>query len=115
MTPASSGSWSRAVRTGSVLWRARMSPRWLGRVGSRCWAMTMGAAKAGGSVATSVERASMPPADAPMTTRWEMGRVGEDIGTVLSQIADHAGTAQGPGWEDTIRGQVHHVLSIHIP
>ncbi len=57
--------------TGSVAWRARMSRRWLGRRGSRCWAMTIGAGKSAGRLATTRDRASMPPADEPMTTSWE--------------------------------------------
>src|SRR5262249_7094303 len=63
------------VRTGSVLRRDRISCRWLGRVGSRCCAITMGAGKSLGRVATSVESASIPPADEPTTTRCENGEL----------------------------------------
>src|SRR5215213_7894002 len=46
----------------------RISPRWLCRRGSRCWATTIGAGKSLGSVATKVSSASTPPADEPTTT-----------------------------------------------
>ena len=59
------------VRTGRVLRRARICSRWLVRLGSRCWAITIGAGKSVRSVVTSVRSASIPPADAPTTTRWE--------------------------------------------
>src|SRR5579883_3039413 len=85
MTPGSSG-WcvaSVTVRTGSVLRRERISPRWLGRVGSRCCAMTMGAGKSLGRVETTEESASMPPAEEPITTRCE-----NDLGVGIVRLPD---------------------------
>ena len=72
-TPGCRGSRSTTVRTGRVVRRPRMSPRRLGRVGSRCWAITSGAGKSGGSVETSLESASIPPAEAPTTTSCDKG------------------------------------------
>jgi hypothetical protein len=55
------------VTTGMRECRASISPRWLGREGSRCWAITIGAGNGVGRVATSIESASIPPADDPIT------------------------------------------------
>jgi hypothetical protein len=68
-TPASRGAWSVMVRTGSVLRRERIRSRWLARFRSGCWEITIGAGKSSGSVETSSESASMPPAEVPITTR----------------------------------------------
>ena len=68
ITPFSSGAESLTTLTGSVAWRARISPRWLGCRGSRCCAITIGAPKSGGRLATTRVRASIPPAEEPMTT-----------------------------------------------
>src|SRR5262245_22549817 len=64
--------------SGRVLALLRISRRWLGRRGSRCWARTIGAGTSSGSVPTRVASACIPPADQPMTTRLEIGsaRVG---------------------------------------
>src|SRR5204863_9563510 len=43
--------------------------RLLGRLGSRCCASTMGAGKSVDKVLTKIERASIPPAEEPTTTR----------------------------------------------
>nr|WP_165373709.1 MULTISPECIES: hypothetical protein [Sorangium] len=56
------------MRTGSSLRRRRTSPRWLSRLGSRCWAITIGAGNGARKVERSVQRASMPPAEQPTTT-----------------------------------------------
>ncbi len=37
--------------------------------------MTIGAGKSGGRLATTRDTASIPPADAPMTTSWVSGAV----------------------------------------
>src|SRR5215204_4843850 len=68
-TPALSGSCSVTVLTGSGLLRASISCRWLSRLGSRCWATTMGASKSSGREETSPESAPIPPAEDPTTTR----------------------------------------------
>ena len=68
ITPSSSASRSSTTRTGNVVWRARISCRWLGLRGSRCWAITIGAGKSAGRLATTRESASMPPAEDPITT-----------------------------------------------
>src|SRR5215216_4914422 len=67
--PACSGSCSVTVFTGSGLLRASISCRWLSRLGSRCWATTMGASKSSGREETSPESAPTPPAEEPTTTR----------------------------------------------
>src|SRR5258706_723509 len=69
-----------------------MSARWLGRFGSMCWAMTMGAAKSPGSVASKVESASMPPAEEPITTSWSNVLLAEDI-----TLASHCGASHPHG------------------
>jgi hypothetical protein len=48
---------------------ARISCRWVLRLGSRCWATTMGASKSSGSEETMPKRAPIPPAEDPTTTR----------------------------------------------
>ena len=73
ITPSSSGEDSSTILMGRVAWRARISARWLGRRGSRCWAMTIGAGKSEGRVATNRDSASMPPADEPIATSCDAG------------------------------------------
>src|SRR5919112_2973690 len=68
-TPARRGWCSVTVFTGSGLLRASIFCRWLSRLGSRCWATTMGASKSSAREETSPERAPTPPAEDPTTTR----------------------------------------------
>src|SRR3954466_2245939 len=67
-TPGRSSASRSTVCTGILLARPRISCRWLVRRGSRCWAITMGAVKSAGSVESTAESASIPPAEAPITT-----------------------------------------------
>src|SRR5437764_6825313 len=55
--------------TGNGVRLRRMLSRLLGRLGSRCWARTIGAGKSAGRLLTSTESASTPPAEEPTTTR----------------------------------------------
>src|SRR5215471_17560339 len=110
MTPGSRCSVDTTLRTGSVDLRARMEWRWLRRVGSRCWAMTMGARKPVGSVLTSVESASMPPAEAPMTTSCRASSGTADSVVKLSPLVNRncfriTGAVNSPV---TVRFATHH-------
>src|SRR5262245_64635280 len=67
--PTSSGVGSSTVTIGRRLLRSRIEARWLGRRGSRCCASTTGALKSSPSEPTSTPNASIPPAEAPTTTR----------------------------------------------
>jgi hypothetical protein len=58
------------VITGTAERRSRIPVSWLGRLGSRCWARTIGAGKFSGRPETRMPSASMPPAEEPTTTRW---------------------------------------------
>ena len=68
MTPSSSGVVPSMTLIGRAVCRSRISARWLGRRGSRCWAMTTAAGRSAGRSATTRDRASIPPADEPRTS-----------------------------------------------
>src|SRR5438105_2231648 len=73
--------------------RWRIPSRLLGRLGSRCWASTIGAGKSAGKVLTKIERASTPPAEEPTTTRspvpedtFSMSLIGHPLPLILLAI-----------------------------
>src|ERR1700694_874214 len=70
--PATSFSDAMTTLTGRVVCFDRMSPSTEWAVGSRCCAVTIGAAKSFGNECTSADNASMPPADEPVTTSCAM-------------------------------------------
>ena len=94
MTPSSSAVASSTILIGSVEWRARISPRWLGRRGSRCWAMTIGAGKSRRQVGHD-PRQRLDPA---------RGRADDDELRPLSVPFPHVRNSMPPltaaGWSD---------------
>ena len=71
MTPSSSRVASSTTLIGSVAWRSRISARWLGRLRVQVLRDDDRGRKSGGRLATNRDRASIPPAEEPMTMSWD--------------------------------------------